>query len=268
MDKVNESGWEKWHDFTAGVMQPVTSWFCEAIEARPGKRTLDAACGTGLPSLAVAQRVGATGQVVALDVSPVMIAAARRKAALAGVTNVEHREMDVAALEFPEASFDAVTCSFGLMFCSDPVKGASELCRVLKPGGRFAVSAWDVPENNHYFRTLFETLGKFVPRPPPSPGAPGPFRLAAPGELARVLEAAGFSDVSVEAREVHVAFDSVSHHWEVAHDMAAPVQAAASALSASELGELKAALAETLAPYMDGERVRIHNTALCASGTR
>src|SRR5688572_27928566 len=51
-------GWEKWHDWQAEPMRPVVDWYCTAIGARPGMRVLDAACGTGLPSLAIATGVG------------------------------------------------------------------------------------------------------------------------------------------------------------------------------------------------------------------
>src|SRR5687767_87665 len=154
---------------------PITAWFCEVTGAAPGQILLDAACGTGLPSLALAGRVRPGGKVIATDISSEMLAAARRKAEAAGIDNIEHRVMDVATLGFPDASFDAVTCSFGLMFCPDPVKAASELRRVLRPGGRFAIAVWDEPAKNPFFRTVFDSVARFVQRPPPDPRAPGPF---------------------------------------------------------------------------------------------
>jgi len=138
-EAIQRNGWERWHDWNAVVFASMTQWFCEACGAAPGQVILDAACGTGLPSLALAECVRPNGKVVAIDTSTSMIAAAMRIARSAGVGNIEHRPMDVAALEFDDASFDAVTCKEGLMFCADPVKAASELRRVLKPGGRFAV---------------------------------------------------------------------------------------------------------------------------------
>ena len=265
-ETIRQSGWEKWHDWNAGVMQPITAWVCEATAASPGQIILDAACGTGLPSLALAECVQPGGRVVATDVSAVMLGAARRKAEAAGAANIEHHEMDVAALAFPAASFDAVTCKDGLIFCSDPVEGASELRRVLKPKGRFAITAWDEPARNPFFTTVFGTVARFVPRPAAAPDTPGPFRLSRPGELERVLRAAGFTDVAIEPREVVFAFDSLAMHWQTISDMAAPVEAAATTLSKADLARLKQAIADALSPYIVDGRVCVPSTALCAWG--
>ena len=262
-DMVRERGWERWHGWQERIMAPVTSWVVDAIGAAPGVRVLDAACGTGLPALAIAARVR-PAVVVATDVSDEMLAAAGRKAAAAGLDNLELRRMDLAALDLPDASFDAATCKDGLMYC-DPVAGARELRRVLRPGGRCAVTAWDEPARNAFFTVMFETLATIVPRPPVAAGAPGPFRLARPGDLEATLAAAGFADVVVERREVVFDFDSPAMHWEVIADTAAPVAAAIAALGDDGVARLRAAFADALAPYTEAGRIRLRNTALCAS---
>ncbi|HJY38052.1 MAG TPA: class I SAM-dependent methyltransferase, partial [Steroidobacteraceae bacterium] len=201
-ETIHRSGWEKWHDWNAVVFASMVRWFCEASGAAPGQTILDAACGTGLPSLALAECVHPGGKVVAIDSSPSMVAAAMRIARSAGVNSIEHRPMDLTKMEFADESFDAVTCKEGLMFCADPLQGASELRRVLKPNGRFAMSAWDEPEKNAFFMTIHQALSRLMPRPPPRAGSPGPFRLAPLSEFEDVLRKAGFTEIQAQTVEV------------------------------------------------------------------
>lgn len=243
-------------------------WFCDASGAAPGQTVLDAACGTGLPSLALAERVHPNGKVIAIDSSPVMLAAAMRIARSAGVSNIEHRPMDLAAMEFADASFDALTCKDGLMFCADPVTAASELRRVLKPNGRFAMSAWDEPQKNAFFMTINQAVSRFMPRPVPRAGAPGPFRLAPLAEFASVLRQAGFTELTTQSMEVVFEVDSTDLHWQIVSDMSLPVEQARAKLQADEVENLKRAMAEAIEPYRDGRRIRLPNTALCISGRR
>jgi len=265
---MQRNGWEKWHDWNAVVFASMTRWFCDASGAAPKQVVLDAACGTGLPSLALAERVYPGGKVVAIDSSPVMLAAAMRIARSAGIANIEHRPMDLAALNLADASVDAVTCKDGLMFCADPVKAASELRRVLKPNGRFALSAWDEPEKNTFFMTIYRAVSQFIPRPPPRAGAPGPFRLAPAAEFESVLRQAGFSELTVHSMEVVFEVESTDQHWKIVSDMSAPVEQAKASLSVADAQRLKHAMAEAIAPYRDGHRIRLPNTALCISGRR
>jgi len=267
-DNIHRSGWEKWHDWNAVVFASLTRWFCDASSAMPRKVILDAACGTGLPSLALAERVHPGGKVVAIDSSPVMLAAAMRIARSAGIANIEHRPMDLLALDFSDESFDAVTCKEGLMFCSDPVQAASELRRVLKPSGRFAFSAWDEPEKNAFFMTINQAVSQFVPRPTPRAGAPGPFRLAPVAEFESVLRQAGFSELTILSAEVVFEVESAEVHWQIVSDMSAPVEQAKATLSVADVQRLKRAMADAIEPYRVGHRIRLPNTALCICGRR
>jgi ubiquinone/menaquinone biosynthesis C-methylase UbiE len=267
-DTIHRSGWEKWHDWNAVVFASMTRWFCDASGAAPRKVILDAACGTGLPSLALAERVQPGGKVVAIDSSPVMLAAAMRIARSAGIANIEHRPMDLAALDFIDESFDAVTCKDGLMFCADPVKCASELRRVLRPNGRFAFSAWDEPEKNAFFMTINQAVSQFMPRPTPRAGASGPFRLAPAAEFESVLQQAGFSEFTIQPVEVVFEVESTDVHWQIVGDMSTPVEQAKATLSVADVQRLKRAMAEAVEPYRVGHRIRLPNTALCISGRR
>ena len=261
-------GWERWGDWFDRNSGNLAGWLCDGAGLKPGHTALDLACGAGQPSATAAERVRPGGRVIATDLSPDMVAVTNRKAKALGLDNLEAQEMDMQALAFPDATFDGATCRFGLMFCPDPVKGASEIRRVLKPGARFATAVWDVPAKNPFFTSITGVLGEFVALPPPDPTAPGVFRLAPPGELERVLNAAGFSSVAVEARPITLTYASLDEYWEIQTALAAPLRAALASLSAEKIDQLKAKLFEALKPHMNGAAVKLAAVPLCASAVR
>src|SRR5476649_2334160 len=170
------SGWERWGDWFEKNSGGLSEWMCDAAGVGPGRQLLDLACGPGPLATLAAARVRPDGKVVATDLSPDMVAVTKRKQQRLGLDNLEVLEMDMQALTFADASFDAVTCRFGLMFCPDLVRAASEARRVLRPGGRAAIVVWDVPAKNPFFTSISTVLAEFVPGPPPDPTAPGVFR--------------------------------------------------------------------------------------------
>ena len=261
-------GWEKWHTFNARGMQPLTDWLCTAVAAAPGKRVLDVACGTGLPSLALAQRVLPGGSVLATDLAPDMLGAARRLARAAGAQGIEHRAMSAQALEVPDASFDAATCAFGLMFCPDPSAAVAELRRALRPGGRFAVAVWDEMPKCPFFTIPFGALAEVAPPPPPAPGSRGMFGLSPASELDRTLRAGGLQPTKIESVAVDFELDSVAQYVAMLGDMAAPLRAALTTLPTSEADRLRALIAEAAKPFTSPDgRLRLPAAALCATGS-
>lgn len=258
--------WEKWDSWFQEQTRDLTEWLCDQVALTPGMRVLDLACGVGQPALTAAMRVAPGGRVVATDIAPEMVAAAQQAAARAGRENIEFREADLEAIPYPDASFDAVTCRFGLMFCPDPVKGAAEIRRVLKPGGRFALAVWAEPQKNVQFTSFLGPLSQIAPGPAPDPNAPGLFRLAAPGELERILKEAGLTDFSIEARSEHWEYASAEAYWETMTELAAPLKAATATLSAETLARLKQAVIDGVQAHNRDGSVRLPTAPLCASG--
>ncbi len=156
----------------------------------------------------------------------------------------------------------------GLMFCPEPVRAASEVRRVLKPGARFALAVWDVPERNPFFTSIASVVAQFVPAPPPDPAAPGAFRLAPPGELERVLRSAGFSDISIEPRPMRLTYDSLEDYWRIQTDLAAPLRAALASMTPDRVEALKTQVFAALRPHMQGDAVTLAAVPLCASARR
>lgn len=261
-------GWEKWDGPYRTQWRPVMDWMLRNARVEPGMRVLDIACGTGQPAIPAAERVRPGGRVVGIDTDPAMLAACRRLARLAGADNLELHQMDMQALDFPEASFDAVTFGFALMFAREPVRVMLEVRRVLKPGGRFALAVWDDPKRNSLFTTAFGALDVLGPRPAPDPKAPGPFRLAPHGELQSVIRAAGFSDFTVESVPMNIEPASPEQHWEMMVDTASVLNAVVAESSPEEVAKLKQALIDEVSQHLHEGRVRLQATPLCATAMR
>jgi len=115
----------------------------ERLDLRPGERVLDACCGTGASALPAAHAVGpAPGYVLGLDLAEPALARARDKAAAQGLSNVDFRVSDIEHTGLPSGTFDAVVCVFGIFFLPDMAAGMAELWRLIRPGGRLAVTVW------------------------------------------------------------------------------------------------------------------------------
>ena len=114
----------------------------ERLGLQPGMRVLDVACGSGASTLPAARRVGPTGKVIGVDLSDQMLAMGRDKARRAHLDQIEFRLGDMSSTGFADASFDAVVCVFGVSFAPDMERLVAELWRMVKPGGRLAVTTW------------------------------------------------------------------------------------------------------------------------------
>jgi demethylmenaquinone methyltransferase/2-methoxy-6-polyprenyl-1,4-benzoquinol methylase len=164
----------------------------------PGDRVLDACCGTG--DLAVAARKAAAGEVVGLDFSERMLERARRKDAA-----VEWVRGDLLELPFEDGSFDAATVGFGVRNVADLDRGLAELRRVLRPGGRLGVLEITRPRGplRLFYRLWFDVLiplaGKILPGGKAYTYLPASVRrFPGPDELAALLRAQGFADVTYQ----------------------------------------------------------------------
>lgn len=164
-----------------------------AAQVVPGMRVLDIATGTGLSAEAALAAVGPSGHVTAADLSPAMVEKARAR--LSKSSKVSVSVEDGQALSFSDKSFDAVLCNLGLMFFPDPVRGLSEFRRVLRPGGRAAVSVNTVVERsyNHQINVM---IARYVPSLAES--VTRTFALGEASQLQPLFNEAGFTDFETD----------------------------------------------------------------------
>jgi ubiquinone/menaquinone biosynthesis C-methylase UbiE len=107
-----------------------------------GATVLDVGCGTGASALPAAHVVGPNGSVLGVDLAVRLLDLARVKAKLRGLTNIEFRLADMTALGYPDGHFDAVVSVFSIFFVSDMEGLVRELWRMVRPGGKLAVTTW------------------------------------------------------------------------------------------------------------------------------
>jgi len=177
-------------------LEPFRADLLSRLDAKPGERVLDLGTGPGEPAMTLAREVGATGHVTGVDLSENMVDLARKVAQARGLQNIDFRAMDCSKLEFPDSMFDAATSSFGFQIFTDPEMAAQEAHRVLKDGGRIAVSVWSTPDKVPFLHAIIEPMLEHA-EPDETGYIPTPYETGAPGEMVAFLTAAGFR----EARE-------------------------------------------------------------------
>jgi len=181
---------ESYHAFFSRVTALATNPLLDAVRLQHGTRVLDVASGPGALTAEAAKR-GA--RLVGIDLSPQMVEFARRLN-----PTIEFREADVERLPFPDHTFDAVVCAFGLGHFPRPEGAIAESARTLLPGGRIALSWWDRPARQRIqgiFRDAIAEVGISVS--PDVPQGHDVYRFSDTGEFHRLLEGAGLTELTV-----------------------------------------------------------------------
>ena len=164
-----------------------------------GERVLDIGCGGGATTLRIADSVGANGRVVGLDISRPLLELARRRAERR--SNVSFIEADAGAGGVPGAPFDAAFSRFGVMFFETPAAAFANIRSALRPGGRLVFACWRPFAENYWSAKPLTALAPLLKEPlkPADPNLPGPCALSDPDKTRRILDEAGWREISIAA---------------------------------------------------------------------
>ncbi len=177
------------------IFEPYARDLAARIDVPAGGAVLELACGTGIVTRHLRERLPAGVRLVATDLNQAMIDHAQSR--LVGVPGIEWRVVDAQELPFGDREFDAVVMQFGLMFLPEKDRFAREAERVLKPGGLLALNVWDTMELNPFSLVGHETAGAMFPDDPPQ-FYRVPFGFTDPDALRALLVSNGFKDVKIE----------------------------------------------------------------------
>jgi ubiquinone/menaquinone biosynthesis C-methylase UbiE len=201
------------------TLQIVGERLCETIDLRPGSRVLDVAAGNGNATLAAARRFC---EVTSTDYVPALIERGRERAA-AERQEIDFRVEDAEALSFPDASFDVVLSTFGVMFTADHDRAAAELLRVCRSGGTIAMANW-TPDG--FIGRVLSTVGRHLP---PPPGARSP-ALWGTEEATWRMFGAGAASIRIVPQQFAFRYRSPQHFVDTFRDVYGPVHKAFQAL--------------------------------------
>jgi SAM-dependent methyltransferase len=239
-------------------MAPVTQALLGALDPDPEDVVLELAAGTADVAAALARRVS---RVLATDVSPEMVEAARRRR----LAKVEHLVLDMQALALPDDAVDAVVCRCGYMLVPEPERALRETRRVLRSGGRLAFATWAPASRNPWATAFGPVLLERGLAEPPRPGEPGQFALAEPERIERLVRDAGFADVSVREVPVEARYASWEDYRRTMTSLGAWLRETLSGLDETTRAEVETAARARVEPYRTAGGYLLPGLALVTS---
>jgi len=212
------------------TLQIVGELLCEAVDVQAGERVLDVAAGNGNATLAAARRFAA---VTSTDYVPALLESGRRRAQAEGF-DVAFKVADAEDLPYPDASFNVVLSTFGVMFAPDHHQAASEMMRVCRKGGRIGLASW-TPSG--FLGQLFRVVATYVP---PIPGVRSPLLWGTDAHIQHLFQ--GAARIVQTSRHFAFRYRSPEHWVEVFRTYYGPVHKAFAALDAEKRAALEADL--------------------------
>jgi SAM-dependent methyltransferase len=213
-------GWGHQRDWWDRATRPVSEWLIEAIAPQPGQTVLELAAGPGDVGLLVAELLAPGGRLILTDGAEAMVEIATARAEERGLADiVDAKPMEAEWIDLPTASVDAVVARWGYMLLADPDAALIETRRVLRPGGRVALAAWDGPEANRWSSATVRELVERGLAEAPDPEAPGQFAWRDRAAIGEHLQAAGFTDVVLDTVPFTLSYPDLDTWWDTQIDL-------------------------------------------------
>ena len=257
-------GWERWRAQLADALTPVREWLIRELGPKPGETVLELGAGTGETGFAAAAILGDNGRLISTDFSSEMVEVARRRGNELPLGNVDYRVIDAERIELDTDSVDGALCQSAYMLAADPAAALAETRRVLRPGGRLALSVWSAPERNPWASIGGMILIERGHMPPPEPGAPGVFSMASEERTRALLDGAGFRSVRTAEMPVQFGFRSLEDYEQWIIDVGGPFAVLVRGLPEEEREVLRARLSEAFVPFATEGGYELPGAALCA----
>jgi len=190
------------------LFKPIEGLLAKAVECQSPQRVLDIGCGTGGTTRAISCYTRSEGLATGVDISEVMIEAARQGTEKNGAekAGAEFICADAETYAFGESRYDMLVSRFGIMFFEDPIKAFQNLRRAAATDAPGLFVAWRSPQENPFMTAAARAAKSMVTLPQQAPDAPGQFAFADHKRVESILDSAGWNYISIEPLDFKCTF--------------------------------------------------------------
>jgi ubiquinone/menaquinone biosynthesis C-methylase UbiE len=236
---------KRWASINQGPFQS-TSKLIQLLDVNKGDRVFDLACGTGVVTKKIRQKVGSSGYVVGGDTSVTAIKTAKKWTGLQ--SNLDFVNIDAENFNFSK-QFDIVTCQYALFFFPNAQKALKNIKKNLRKTGKLGITVHGAAEKVPFFNSIFDAVTEFIPDYVP-PGSPDLDRFGTKSSLRREVRKAGFSKIIVKNFVFKFNPGTFENYWRnYLRYVAKPLKEKLDKLDRSKKEKLKNAVGENVKPY-------------------
>jgi len=236
---------KRWASVNQGPFQS-TSKLIESLNIKKANTVLDLACGTGVVTKKIQNKIGVSGYVIGIDTSITAIKIAKKWNK--NKVNVNFVNVDAEKFSFSKR-FDVITCQYALFFFPNAQKALKNMRNSLKKSGKIGISVHGKKQNVPFFSSILDSVTQFIPDYIP-PGSPDLDRFGTKSSLSNAIKKAGFSNIIVKEFIFHFSPGKFEDYWKnYIKYIAKPLKEKLNALEYSKRKELKQLVKEKTIQY-------------------